>query len=82
MVFGDARVEWHRLSTGGTPGDAVVAAVTAADLAPGTRVWAAGEAAAVQRIRRNLFEDRGLARTQASVRGYWKHGRSGDAEDV
>jgi NADPH-dependent ferric siderophore reductase len=78
----NARVEWHRLSPGGAPGDALVAAVTAADMVPGTRVWAAGEAAAVQRIRRNLFEDRGVARAQASVRGYWKHGRSGDAEEA
>ncbi len=30
------------------------------ELADGTRVWAAGEAAAVQRIRRHLFDDRGL----------------------
>jgi NADPH-dependent ferric siderophore reductase len=37
----------------------------------------------VQRIRRHLFEDRGLPRLHAWVRGYWKHGRSGDvnAED-
>jgi NADPH-dependent ferric siderophore reductase len=41
-------------------------------------VWVAGEAAAVQRIRRHLFEDRGLPRSQASVRGYWKHGRRGN----
>jgi NADPH-dependent ferric siderophore reductase len=40
----------------------------------------AGEAAAVQRIRRQLFEDRGLPRPQATVRGYWKHGRTGGAE--
>jgi NADPH-dependent ferric siderophore reductase len=35
----------------------------------------------VQRIRRHLFADRGLPRAQASVRGYWKHGRSGDTDD-
>jgi NADPH-dependent ferric siderophore reductase len=45
------------------------------------RVWAAGEAAAVQRIRRHLFQDRQLPRAQATVRGYWKHGRSGGADD-
>jgi NADPH-dependent ferric siderophore reductase len=45
-------------------------------------VWVAGEAAAMQRIRRHLFEDRGLSRAQASVRGYWKHGRGGDADDA
>ena len=58
-----------------------IAAVRSAELAPGTRVWVAGEAAAVQRVRRHLFEDQGLPRAQASVRGYWKHGRSGDTDD-
>jgi NADPH-dependent ferric siderophore reductase len=76
-----AAVEWFDLSSRAPPGDALVAAIRGADLAPGTRVWVAGEAAAMQRIRRHLFEDRGLPRTQTSVRGYWKHGRSGDADD-
>ena len=35
-------------------------------------------AAAVHRIRRHLFEERGLSRRQAVVRGYWKAGRAGD----
>jgi NADPH-dependent ferric siderophore reductase len=52
-----------------------------AELAPRTRLWAAGEAAAMQRIRRHLFEDRGLSRADATVRGYWKHGRAGDSAD-
>jgi NADPH-dependent ferric siderophore reductase len=77
-----ATLEWCDLPPGGSAGDALVAAVRGADLAPGTRVWVAGEAAAAQRIRRNLFEDRGLSRAQASVRGYWKHGRRGDADDA
>jgi len=64
-----------------TRGDALVAAVCGADVAPRTRLWAAGEAAAVQRIRRHLFVDRGLPRAHATVRGYWKHGRSADAEN-
>jgi NADPH-dependent ferric siderophore reductase len=76
-----ATVEWCDLPLGGSSGDALVAAVRGADLAPDTRVWVAGEAVAVQRIRRHLFEDRGLPRAQASVRGYWKHGRSGDADE-
>jgi NADPH-dependent ferric siderophore reductase len=76
-----ATVEWCDSPSGAAPGDAVLATVRGADLAPGTRVWVAGEAAAVQRIRRHLFEDRGLPRAQVSVRGYWKHGRSGDADD-
>ena len=76
-----ATVEWCDLPPGVAPGNALVASVRGADLAPGTRVWVAGEAAAVQRIRRHLFEDRGLPRAQASVRGYWKHGHSGDGND-
>jgi len=40
------------------------------------KVWVAGEAAAVQRIRRHLFEERGLTRLSVHVRGYWKTGRS------
>jgi NADPH-dependent ferric siderophore reductase len=75
-----ATVEWHDLPDA-PAGDVLLDAVRGADLALGTRVWAAGEAAAVQRIRRHLFQDRGLPRTQTSVRGYWKHGRSGDADD-
>ena len=74
-------VEWHALPPGAAPGDALVAAVTDADLAPDARVWVAGEAAAVQRVRRYLFGERGLARTQASVRGYWKRGAAGDTPD-
>jgi NADPH-dependent ferric siderophore reductase len=32
----------------------------------------------MQRIRRYLFDEVGLPRAQAVVRGYWKHGRAGD----
>jgi NADPH-dependent ferric siderophore reductase len=77
----DATVDWVDLPSSAPPGTALVAAVGDADLDPGMRVWAAGEAAAVQRIRRDLFERRGLPRAQASVRGYWKHGRQGAAGD-
>jgi NADPH-dependent ferric siderophore reductase len=76
-----ASVTWHDLPAGGAPGDALVAALRGAELGPGTRVWVAGEAAAVQRIRRLLFQDRGLPRASATVRGYWKRGASGDAGD-
>jgi NADPH-dependent ferric siderophore reductase len=72
-----ATVEWHDLPAGAAPGDALVAAVRGTNLPPGVRVWAAGEAAAVQRIRRHLFEERSLPRAQTTVRGYWKHGRAG-----
>jgi NADPH-dependent ferric siderophore reductase len=73
-----ASVKWLDLPVGASPGDALADAVRDADLSPGSRVWVAGEAAAVQRVRRHLFEERGLSRSQAAVRGYWKHGRSGD----
>jgi len=78
----DARVEmpsrphlsinWHDLLPGGVPGTTLIAAVGAAALVPGTRVWAAGEAASMQALRRHLFEQRGLPRSHVTVRGYWK----------
>jgi NADPH-dependent ferric siderophore reductase len=77
-----ATLEWCDLPRGAPPGDALVAAVRGADLVPAARVWVAGEAAAVQRIRRYLFEERGIPRAQTSVRGYWKHGRTGDTDDA
>jgi NADPH-dependent ferric siderophore reductase len=71
-----ADVEWHVQPDGAAPGDALATAVRDAPIDPGARVWVAGEAAAVQRIRRHLFDERGIARAQAVVRGYWKHGRA------
>lgn len=76
-----ATVKWFELPTGSAPGDKLVSAVKGLDIAASSRVWVAGEAAAVQRIRRDLFEERGLPRAQASVRGYWKHGRTADDGD-
>jgi NADPH-dependent ferric siderophore reductase len=79
-----ATVEWCDLPPGAPPGEALVTAVTAAtgpDLPAGTRIWAAGEAAAMQRIRRHLFEERRIPRSQTWIRGYWKHGRAGGAAD-
>ncbi|MBW3555547.1 MAG: siderophore-interacting protein [Actinobacteria bacterium] len=76
-----AAVHWWNLPPGAPAGDTLGVAVRAADVEPGTRVWVAGEAAAVQRIRRHLFDERGLARSDATVRGYWKSGRTGDDED-
>ena len=76
-----ATVDWCDLPAGAPPGEGLVAAVRGADVTGATRVWAAGEAAAVQRIRRHLFDERGLPRSATSVRGYWKYGRSADAGD-
>ncbi len=76
-----ATVTWHDLPHDAPSGDAFVVAVRRADLDPAAAVWAAGEAAAVQRMRRYLFEERGFPRGQAVVRGYWKHGRRGGTDD-
>jgi NADPH-dependent ferric siderophore reductase len=57
------------------PGSGLLPALRRASLEPGATVWAAGEAAAMHRVRRHLFEERGLTRADATVRGYWKHGR-------
>lgn len=71
---------WLDSRPDGRIGDALVEAVLAAELDPEVRVWAAGEAAAVQRIRRHLFDEVGLSRSRAVVRGYWKHGRGGEPD--
>jgi NADPH-dependent ferric siderophore reductase len=73
-----ATVEWLDLPAGGTPGDVMAEAVRHAEIGPDTRVWVAGEAAAVQRIRRHCFEERSVPRAHATIRGYWKRGRAGD----
>lgn len=72
-----AIVHWLDLPPGAAPGDALVATISGIDILTGSRLWAAGEAAAMQRIRRHLFEQRGWPRGAAVVRGYWKHGRAG-----
>jgi NADPH-dependent ferric siderophore reductase len=71
-----ADVEWRVLDDGALPGTAQHAYVREARIEPGTRIWAAGEAAAMQRIRRHLFDERGIDRSDTMVRGYWKRNRS------
>jgi NADPH-dependent ferric siderophore reductase len=68
-------VVWVEAAAGESPGSALVPTVEQTRVDPGTKVWAAGEAAAMHRLRKHLFEERGLARSDATVRGYWKHGR-------
>ena len=74
----NAAIAWHVLNATEQPGDAMVAAVLREPLTGNVMVWAAGEAAAVQRIRRELFTARGFPRARATVRGYWKFGRRAD----
>ena len=68
-------VRWLEAASGEAPGTALVDAVRSIDPMP-AEVWAAGEAAAMQKIRKHLFDERGMSRREATVRGYWKHGRS------
>lgn len=69
-------VNWAELASGSSPGDEIVAAVEAADIDNSTRIWCAGEAAAMHRIRTHLFKERQIPRSQATVRGYWKRDRA------
>jgi NADPH-dependent ferric siderophore reductase len=61
-----ATVTWSVLPEGAPPGDTLVDAAAAVS-----------EAAAVQRLRKLLFDERALSRSQATIRGYWKAGREG-----
>ena len=64
----------------GLPGVALVARIGDLDLSAASHLWVAGEAAAMQQLRKLLHLERGLDRRQAVVRGYWKAGRSSDEE--
>jgi NADPH-dependent ferric siderophore reductase len=72
-----ATVTWSALPEDLAPGTTLADALDGMVLEPDTRVWAAGEAAGVQRLRKLLFEGRGVPRSHASIRGYWKAGREG-----
>lgn len=67
----NATITWHVLPAGAPPGATLVAAVEGAPLDAAGRVWAAGEAAGMHRIRR-LLAARQFPRAQSTVRGYWK----------
>ena len=56
-------------------GARLVDAVRDASLPPAWRVWVAGEASAVHRIRRDLLDHRRLPRERVAVHGYWKDSR-------
>jgi NADPH-dependent ferric siderophore reductase len=71
-----ASSSWHDPLAGGPPGGALLSALEGVDIGDEARVWAAGEAAAMQRIRKHL-SGRGVDRRRTTVRGYWKSGRAG-----
>ena len=70
-----AEIEWLVLPTGAAVGTSLLSAVERAELPAEAHIWCAGEAAAMHAIRNHLFKERGVARSQATVRGYWKAGR-------
>lgn len=71
-----ARLEWIVNEDGLRPGTMLADRLERLDLSEDVRIWAAGEAAAMQRIRKHLFKELGLPRSVAAVRGYWKFGRA------
>lgn len=66
---------WVVLAEGDPPGAALLPSIEDAGIPAGAKVWVAGEAAAMQRVRRHLSVERRLPRRNVTVRGYWKHGR-------
>ncbi len=71
-----ATVRFVELAPAADPGSAMLTALVADPANQPDRIWAAGEAAGVQRIRRHLFDELGISRSRATVRGYWKLGRA------
>ncbi|WP_103503339.1 siderophore-interacting protein [Streptomyces sp. SM14] len=75
---GDIDIVWVDRSAG-QYGDALLAAVTAADLPGGTgQAFIHGEAHWVKALRRHLRHDLGMKPSQLSVSGYWRRGADED----
>lgn len=68
---------WHIADPAAAPCASLLAAIASTDLTDGDRIWAAGEAAGVQAIRKHLFDERGIERRRTTIRGYWKVPRPG-----
>jgi NADPH-dependent ferric siderophore reductase len=71
-----ATITWHDLADAEAPGTALLEALADEPIGDATRVWAAGEAAGMQRLRKHLAR-REVDRSRTTVRGYWKAGRAG-----
>lgn len=68
---------WHVRPPDQAPGTTLVDAARAiGDVGADVHVWAAGEAASMQAIRKHCFDALGLPRSQTTVRGYWKPARA------
>ena len=74
---GDLTVVWLDRSTGDAGSGLLAEAVRDAELPEGrVHAFVHGEAAAVREVRRVLLLERGVARDDLSVSGYWKRGRT------
>jgi len=71
----DLDIAWHEQGAD-APRDQLLRSIRETNSDPTTQYWVAGEAAAVQRIRKYLFNDKNVERSAAVVRGYWKLNRS------
>jgi len=71
----DVETHWHVLPDGGHPCDTLVEAGRTIQTVPGLQIWAAGEAAGMQRLRRYFITDQHVPRSDTSIRGYWKQRR-------
>lgn len=66
-------VTWYVAEPALPPLSALVAAAQAIEtVSERTHIWAAGEAAAVQAMRKHFLGALGVPRSRASIRGYWK----------
>jgi NADPH-dependent ferric siderophore reductase len=65
-------ITWHNAEASAPPCSQIREAIRGLGVDDSTRVWAAGEAAAVQAIRKYLFNERSVPRRHTSIRGYWK----------
>ena len=73
----DAVVVWVHRSAGGSPGEALVAAVSGARFPDGdVHAFVHGEAGAVRALRRHLRTERGVPAERLSASGYWRLGRT------
>ena len=66
------QLEWLEPLGDRPPGSAMADRVEGLMVPDDAHWWVAGEAAAVQRIRKHLFGSRDVPRARATVRGYWK----------
>jgi NADPH-dependent ferric siderophore reductase len=74
---GDLTVSWLDRSGGDAGAELLAEAVRAAVLPVGrVHAFVHGEAASVRAVRRHLLVERGIARGDLSVSGYWKRGRT------